>query len=267
MYRVNYTYYGPWGMILNGRSSNFGFADDKYKFTGKERDDETGFDYFPPGRTYDSRVPHWLQIDPLADKYPGWSPYNYALNNPLRFIDPKGMEAVDATPNDPDDPDKKNKSNPVFGKQNQESKTITGDEIKIGTKTVGEVTTEVSARSSKLITSVDNNMPTFLDGTAFALAPLSFGVSAAIGLAAGLWTLKNDSKDGNYNNSAISFITMVLSGSVESPYLKLGIQGFQVFYDLNGPIQNTNYSESLINEIRGTNDQLKKYYELGQIGY
>lgn len=39
---VSYSDYDPWGMILNGRSSNYGFADDKYKFTGKERDVESG---------------------------------------------------------------------------------------------------------------------------------------------------------------------------------------------------------------------------------
>lgn len=32
----------------------------------------------------------WLSVDPLADKYPGWSPYNYVLNNPLIFVDPDG---------------------------------------------------------------------------------------------------------------------------------------------------------------------------------
>gem|GEM_PF-3427769 len=90
---VSYSDYDPCGMILNGRSSNYGFADDKYKFTGKERDTETNYDYFG-ARYYDSRLGRWLQVDPLAEKYPGWSPYNYALNNPLIIIDPNGKDTT-----------------------------------------------------------------------------------------------------------------------------------------------------------------------------
>lgn len=63
--------------------------EEKYKFTEKERDSETGLDYFG-ARYFDSEVGRWTSVDPLADLYPGWSPYNYTANNPLNAIDPDG---------------------------------------------------------------------------------------------------------------------------------------------------------------------------------
>jgi len=93
---VSYDDYDPWGMQLDGRSGNLASAFDKFKFTGKERDVETGYDYgvYPANgggaRYYDSRIARWLQVDPLAEKYPGWSTYNYGINNPMRYIDPDG---------------------------------------------------------------------------------------------------------------------------------------------------------------------------------
>jgi len=37
----------------------------------------------------------WISPDPLAEKFPGWSPYNYVLNNPLKFNDPDGRQPDD----------------------------------------------------------------------------------------------------------------------------------------------------------------------------
>jgi RHS repeat-associated protein len=83
--------YDPWGMILEGRSTDNNYHNAKYKFTGKERDKETGYDYFG-ARYFDSRIGRWLRVDPLFDKHPEWSPYNYVLNNPLKIIDPDGKQ-------------------------------------------------------------------------------------------------------------------------------------------------------------------------------
>ena len=59
-------------------------------FIGKERDSETCFSYFG-ARYYDSDIlMGWLSVDPLADKYPGLSPYAYCAWNPVRLVDPDG---------------------------------------------------------------------------------------------------------------------------------------------------------------------------------
>lgn len=36
----------------------------------------------------------WLSPDPLAAKYPNWSPYNYTFNNPIIYVDPDGRDAI-----------------------------------------------------------------------------------------------------------------------------------------------------------------------------
>ncbi|MFB9057517.1 RHS repeat-associated core domain-containing protein [Mariniflexile ostreae] len=63
-------------------------------FNGKELDRETNLSYYG-ARYLDMKTSLWLSVDPLAEKMPSFGGYVYAFNNPVRFIDPDGMEPDD----------------------------------------------------------------------------------------------------------------------------------------------------------------------------
>ena len=84
---VQFIHYMPFGeMWYNQQGSAY---NERFKFTGKERDAETGYDYFG-ARYYSADMPLWLSVDPLADKYPNISPYAYCNWNPVKYVDPDG---------------------------------------------------------------------------------------------------------------------------------------------------------------------------------
>ena len=87
MQQIEYTAFGE--SFADWRTEDWNAP---YRFTGKEQDAETGL-YYYGARYYDPRLGRFLSVDPLAEKYAGWSPYAYVFDNPLKFTDPTGMEA------------------------------------------------------------------------------------------------------------------------------------------------------------------------------
>ena len=63
--------------------------------TGKERDEETGYGYFGARYMDHELMTMWLSVDPMSDKYPSMSPYSYCAWNPMKLVDPNGMEIGD----------------------------------------------------------------------------------------------------------------------------------------------------------------------------
>ncbi len=84
--------YYPFGLKHKGYNSNTNGRNHKYGFTGKEEQNEIGLDWIDiTARNYDPALGRWMNLDPLAEEMRRHSPYNYAFDNPIFFIDPDGM--------------------------------------------------------------------------------------------------------------------------------------------------------------------------------
>jgi RHS repeat-associated protein len=88
---MSYDDFDAWGMVLEGRSGNTADGRQRFKFTGKERDVESNYDYFG-ARSYDSKIARFIQFDPHGSRYANLSAYCYVGNNPLGFVDPSGKD-------------------------------------------------------------------------------------------------------------------------------------------------------------------------------
>ncbi len=86
--------YYPFGLQMNGLSYNLANENDRFKYSGKELDNEGGIGlYYFGSRYYDPVVGRWYVTDPARQCS---SPYSYAFNSPLMYVDPNGEFIITA---------------------------------------------------------------------------------------------------------------------------------------------------------------------------
>ncbi len=88
--------YDPYGGIQKTWENIY---DPKLKFSGKERDGDTGLDYFG-ARYYGYSSYRFISVDPVLDREEAisnpqlWNLYSYCRNNPVTFMDPDGRDLI-----------------------------------------------------------------------------------------------------------------------------------------------------------------------------
>ena len=93
-YIISYEEYHPFGTTsYRSGNSETEVSLKRYKYNGKERDEETGL-YYYGARYYAAWLCRWISTEPLKEKYPELSTYCYCANNPITFRDSDGKEHV-----------------------------------------------------------------------------------------------------------------------------------------------------------------------------
>jgi len=90
---ISYEEYHPYGSSAYQGVRNQNEAPKRYRYTGKERDEESGF-YYHGIRYYASWLGRWISCDP-AKLIDGVNVFAYVSMNPMTYVDPTGSAAAD----------------------------------------------------------------------------------------------------------------------------------------------------------------------------
>jgi RHS repeat-associated protein len=135
---VQMTNYYPSGVTMAGSDVQTNPSVQPCKFGNKELDRTNGMDFYDfEARAFDPTLMRFLSPDPLEEKYYVVSPYAYCGNNPVRYIDPTGMDWFW-------DEDETRQYNPNLNKDNQ-AEILKKGQIYIGS------TDQVKDKNGKVI--------------------------------------------------------------------------------------------------------------------
>ena len=89
---ISYEEFHPFGSTAYQlHTNNSQVSLKRYRYVHKERDEETGL-YYYGARYHAGWLCRFVSVDPLKDKYPFYSTYQYAGNQPITFVDLDGLE-------------------------------------------------------------------------------------------------------------------------------------------------------------------------------
>nr|AYM54273.1 hypothetical protein [Sorangium cellulosum] len=89
---ISYEEYHPYGTTAyHSATSAAEVSQKRYRYTGKERDEETGL-YYHGARYYAPWLGRWTAADPSGIGADGPNLYAYVRGNPVRLLDPSGKE-------------------------------------------------------------------------------------------------------------------------------------------------------------------------------
>lgn len=160
--------YYPFGLTFNSYKRENTTAN-QYLYNGFEKQDELDlglYDYL--ARQYDPALGRFTTVDPLADKSRRWSPYIYAYDNPVRFIDPDGMLPEDKVKTTTDSKIISTNTNGKTGEttiveRTVSTTTVTHEEVDENGNTI---TTETTTRTTTTSTTVINEKGEVVDNSA-----------------------------------------------------------------------------------------------------
>ena len=91
---ISYEEYFPYGGTSYQAGRRTTDPPKRYRFSGKERDEESGL-YYHEARYYACWLGRWCSADPVGIKA-GLNLYQYCLSNPVRFVDRSGLDVIDS---------------------------------------------------------------------------------------------------------------------------------------------------------------------------